>query len=153
MNLQQLTAESAKKWFIFSEEWRRVENKMKLGTCTKCWNLHQLKLPPFSWSPWFQNIKISSELTWEVLPLETTFSNQVGPKYKGNMKVLYFHHRLSSICIDLFLPQIESPSDIKFVWWWVVSTVIFKLNAIVKLIFVFGFWQLTIQIAAWNKLG
>ena len=28
-----------------------------------------LKLPPFSWSP-SKNIKISSQLTWEVLPLE-----------------------------------------------------------------------------------
>ena len=30
-----------------------------------------LNYPPFSWSLDSENIKISSELTWEVLPLET----------------------------------------------------------------------------------
>ena len=34
------------------------------------------KLPPFYMLPSFKNTKIISELTWEVLPLETTFSTQ-----------------------------------------------------------------------------
>ena len=55
------------------------------GKKIKSWNLNQLASCAHSiCSTDSKNMKISSELTWEVLPLETSFSTKYGSKYKEN---------------------------------------------------------------------